>query len=514
MPAICVAIRNFSANFPDIALTLVVPREQGATTSLASYQLEVLREKNRDLNRHLHELIETASDNEQLVVRVHSLTVALMRERTLADTVRRIVAALTEDFHTELVRLALFRAPSDDLPKADWLIVAPKDAKRWSAFDEFLKRTEPLCGRLQPEKLDALFRHASQRSEIRRARSYRRHRHARDWRQRSEPLPSRHGHRVPEADRRGHRRRDRPVLDSLMSVDSLSGAIDRFIDYLRTERRYSPATIANYSRSLQRLFEHVESLKISRWRDVHADQIQNLIARTHRGGLSPGSLRDMLSAYRSFYRYLARESIAVTNPAIGIRSPKSPRKLPQVLDVDEVAALLDFPVDDPEAVRDRALLELLYSSGLRVSELTSVRWRDLDLQEGLIRVTGKGSKTRIVPVGRRALDALQSLRNQDQPGLDDPLVHGRLGKPLTPGGVRLRLKRRAKDQGVWKRVYPHLLRHSCASHVLESSGDLRAVQELLGHADIGTTQIYTHLDFQHLARVYDAAHPRARRAQK
>ena len=296
-----------------------------------------------------------------------------------------------------------------------------------------------------------------------------------------------------------------------MAGDSLSTAIDRFVDYLRTERRYSPATIANYSRSLQRLVVHAESLNIKRWRDVHSDQIQNLIARSHRGGLSPGSLRDMLSAYRSFYRFLAREGIAATNPAIGVRSPKTPRKLPQVLDVDEVAALLDFPADDPEAVRDRALLELLYSSGLRVSELTSVRWRDLDLHEGLIRVTGKGSKTRIVPVGRRARDALEALRNQDQPGLDDPLVCGRLGKPLTPGGVRLRLKRRAKDQGVWKRVYPHLLRHSCASHVLESSGDLRAVQELLGHADIGTTQIYTHLDFQHLARVYDAAHPRARR---
>jgi integrase/recombinase XerC len=179
--------------------------------------------------------------------------------------------------------------------------------------------------------------------------------------------------------------------------------------------------------------------------------------------------------------------------------------------VDEVAALLDFPTGDPEAVRDRALLELLYSSGLRVSELTNVRWRDLDLGEGLIRVVGKGSKTRIVPVGAKAIAALGALREQDRPGSDDPLVCGRLGKPLTPNGVRARLKRRAKDQGVWKRVYPHLLRHSCASHVLESSGDLRAVQELLGHADIGTTQIYTHLDFQHLARVYDAAHPRARR---
>ena len=299
-----------------------------------------------------------------------------------------------------------------------------------------------------------------------------------------------------------------------MDAEPLAGAIGKFVDYLRHERRYSPATINNYSRSLKSLHEHATALNVRRWRDLHTDQIQTLIAKSHRGGLSPGSLRDMLSAYRSFYRYLAREGIAANNPAIGVRSPKTPRKLPQVLDVDEVAALLDFPANDPEAVRDRALLELLYSSGLRVSELTSVRWRDLDLHEGLIRVTGKGSKTRIVPVGRRAREALAALREQDQPGLDDPLVHGRLGRPLTPSAVRLRLKRRAKDQGVWKRVYPHLLRHSCASHVLESSGDLRAVQELLGHADIGTTQIYTHLDFQHLARVYDAAHPRARRAQK
>jgi uncharacterized protein YigA (DUF484 family) len=147
---------EFLSEFPDIALTLIVPREQGSTTSLASYQLEVLRDKNQELNRRLHELIETASDNEQLVVRVHSLTVALMREKTLGDTVRRVVAGLTEDFHTELVRLALFRAPSEELA-ADWLIAAPRDAKQWAPFDEFFKRTEPLCGRLQPEKLDALF---------------------------------------------------------------------------------------------------------------------------------------------------------------------------------------------------------------------------------------------------------------------------------------------------------------------------------------------------------------------
>jgi integrase/recombinase XerC len=296
-----------------------------------------------------------------------------------------------------------------------------------------------------------------------------------------------------------------------MSTDSLSGATERFLDHLRHQRRYSPGTLDNYTRSLAALRTHALALQVPRWRDLRSEQVQSFVAAEHRRGLAPGTLKHMLAACRSFFRYLAREGEAASNPALGVRSPKAPRKLPQVLDVDEVAALLDFPTGDPEAVRDRALLELLYSSGLRVSELTNVRWRDLDLGEGLIRVVGKGSKTRIVPVGAKAIAALATLREQDHPGSDDPLVCGRLGTPLTPNGVRARLKRRAKDQGVWKRVYPHLLRHSCASHMLESSGNLRAVQELLGHADIGTTQIYTHLDFQHLARVYDAAHPRAKR---
>jgi len=293
--------------------------------------------------------------------------------------------------------------------------------------------------------------------------------------------------------------------------DALAAPIESYLDHLRVERRYAAGTIVNYARALADLLTYARNLQIRQWRDLKPDQMRAWLARLHRGGLTPGTLHHMLSACRSFFNFLARDGAVAANPAAGVHSPKLRRKLPEVLDVDEVGALLEFPPGDPEAVRDRALFELLYSSGLRVSELTGVHWRDLDFGEGLVRVTGKGSKTRIVPVGGKALAALQTLREQDHPGADDVLVHGRLGRPLTANGVRARLKRRARDQGVWKRVYPHLLRHSFASHMLESSGDLRAVQEMLGHADISTTQIYTHLDFQHLARVYDAAHPRARR---
>jgi integrase/recombinase XerC len=292
---------------------------------------------------------------------------------------------------------------------------------------------------------------------------------------------------------------------------ALAPRVDAFLAQLRVERRYSPSTIDHYGRALATLVEFAESHAIARWRDLRPTQVQGLLASEHRRGLAPASLRSLASAWRSFFRWLAREGEVDVNPATGLRSPRVQRKLPQVLDADEMAALVEVPGDDAEAVRDRALLELLYSSGLRVSELCGVRWRDLDGDGGFVRVTGKGSKTRIVPVGSKALGALAALKAQDLPDEADPLVRGRGGKPLTPNGVRVRLKKRAQQQGVWKRVYPHLMRHSCASHLLESSGDLRAVQELLGHADIGTTQIYTHLDFQHLAKVYDAAHPRAKR---
>ncbi|MGN6520897.1 MAG: tyrosine recombinase XerC [Dokdonella sp.] len=296
------------------------------------------------------------------------------------------------------------------------------------------------------------------------------------------------------------------------SGTDLGAAVDRFLHYLRDERRYSPSTVEHYAHAIAQLTEHAEARGISRWHELKPDQAQAALAERHRRrGYSPSTLRGIASAWRSFFRWLAREGEVAINPATGLRSPKVKRKLPEVLDTDETAALVELPGDDPETVRDRALLELLYSSGLRVAELCSVRWRDLDAGEGSLRVTGKGNKTRIVPVGTQALAALVALREQDRCGDDDPLVRGRRGAPLTPNGVRARLRKRAQEQGIWKRVYPHLLRHSCASHLLESSGDLRAVQELLGHADIGTTQIYTHLDFQHLAKVYDAAHPRARR---
>jgi integrase/recombinase XerC len=285
----------------------------------------------------------------------------------------------------------------------------------------------------------------------------------------------------------------------------------RFLEYLKVERRYSPGTLRNYTHALDALTRFAGGLALRDWNELRSEQLQTFIAAEHRRGLEPPSLRAMLSAFRSFFRFLARDGKLRNNPAAGVRSPKVRRKLPEVLDVDEAATLVAVKPGDPLALRDHAMLELLYSSGLRVSELCGVRWRDLDPEQGLLRVTGKGNKTRIVPVGRVALSALDALRNAQAAGADEPVLRGRGDHALTPGAVRAAIKRRARSQGVWKRVYPHLLRHSCASHLLESSGNLRAVQELLGHADIGTTQIYTHLDFQHLAKVYDAAHPRAKR---
>jgi len=286
--------------------------------------------------------------------------------------------------------------------------------------------------------------------------------------------------------------------------------VQRFLHRLEVERRCSPHTLTGYRRDLDTLLAACAGAGIGAWRELRADHLREAMARAHSKGLSPRSLQRRLSAWRSLFAYLIEQGVLRASPALGLRAPKAARKLPQVLDADEAAQLVELPAEDAQGRRDRAMLELFYSSALRLSELCALRWRDVDLSEGLVRVHGKGGKLRVVPIGTQARAALEALRG-DGATLDAPIFRGRGDKPIAARTVQQRLRRLAQRQGLWKRVHPHLLRHSCASHLLESSGDLRAVQELLGHADIGTTQIYTHLDFQHLARVYDSAHPRARR---
>ncbi len=286
-----------------------------------------------------------------------------------------------------------------------------------------------------------------------------------------------------------------------------------FLRHAEVERGLAPGTIEAYAEDLQRFADWgAAQSPMVEWSQVRAEHVRAFVAQAHRQGLSGKSLARKLSALRSFFDWLIRERVLGANPARGIRAPKSPRKLPSVLDADQLDALLDFPEGDPLAVRDRAMFELFYSSALRLSELVNLRWHDYDAVEGLVRVLGKGQRTRVVPVGSVAAKALATWQSDQAPSSPaQPMFTARGERAISVRNVQARLKTWAQRQGVWQRVHPHMLRHSCASHVLESSGNLRAVQELLGHADIATTQIYTHLDFQHLARVYDAAHPRARK---
>ncbi|WP_407061002.1 tyrosine recombinase XerC [Agrilutibacter solisilvae] len=286
--------------------------------------------------------------------------------------------------------------------------------------------------------------------------------------------------------------------------------IEGFLAYLRVERQTSPHTLDAYRRDLLALSHWVQA-QGRPFTTLDSEGLRGFIAAEHRRGLGPKSLQRRLSACRSLFAWLLRHGRIAANPAQGVRAPKAPRKLPQVLDPDEAQALVEVPTDAPLGLRDRALLELFYSSGLRLSELCALRWGDLDLADGLVTVLGKGRKQRSVPIGSHARRALHDWRASTGATSALPVFPGRGGGPITPRAVQLRIRQLAQRQGLFKRVHPHLLRHSFASHVLESSGDLRGVQELLGHADIATTQIYTHLDYQHLAKVYDAAHPRARR---
>ncbi|HEY3644149.1 MAG TPA: tyrosine recombinase XerC [Gammaproteobacteria bacterium] len=295
--------------------------------------------------------------------------------------------------------------------------------------------------------------------------------------------------------------------------DALQDWLQRFDENLAL-RNLSPHTRENYARDLVVLKAFCEKQKLGTWGALDVHHVRAFVSQRHRQGLSPKSLQRVLASIRSFYVFLQGEGVAKMNPAEGVRAPKAAKRLPDTLDADQMARLLQIPGEDAETVRDRAIMELLYSSGLRLAELISTRLTDMDLGQGLITVTGKGNKTRIVPVGRMAIDAIRAwlkLRGEFAKPEDQELFVSVRGGPLSPRSVQARLKHWGKVQGVQQGIYPHLLRHSFASHVLESSGDLRAVQELLGHANISTTQIYTHLDFQHLAKTYDAAHPRARK---
>lgn len=287
-----------------------------------------------------------------------------------------------------------------------------------------------------------------------------------------------------------------------------------FERYLRHERRASPQTLAAYRRDLARIADYCTRHGIGAWPELDVHHVRALTAEAHRRGLSPRSLQRLLSALRSFFRYLIREGHVGNDPAADVSAPRARRRLPDVLDPDQVGRLVEAGGDDALASRDRAIMELFYSSGLRLAELVSLDIHDVDLAEGMVRVTGKGARTRMVPVGRMAVGALQAwLRHRGELAREDvmALFVSRRGQRLSRRSVQMRLAHWSQRQGLDSKVHPHLLRHAFASHLLESSGDLRAVQELLGHADISTTQIYTHLDFQHLAEVYDRAHPRARR---
>ena len=288
-------------------------------------------------------------------------------------------------------------------------------------------------------------------------------------------------------------------------------------EYLRSlahQRHLAPVSIANYSRSLARL---LEVLGTARLRSLDSAQVRRSIARLNAMGLSPRALANLLSAWRGLYHWLVRHKDFAANPCQGVRAPKASRTLPKALSVEAAQRLLEaLPGGTAELVRDHALFELMYSSGLRRAEVLSLDCGDgrLDLKEGLVTVTGKGSKTRTIPVGSKAREALAAwlaVRTQIADPTEAALFVGPRGRRMAASTLAVRLNAWAQAQGAEGRVHPHMLRHSFASHVLQSSQDLRAVQEMLGHASISTTQIYTHLDFQSLAKVYDAAHPRAKK---
>jgi integrase/recombinase XerC len=287
-----------------------------------------------------------------------------------------------------------------------------------------------------------------------------------------------------------------------------------FLERLTTERRLSPHTVAAYEHDLRALLQFLGREQVASFKELDSFGVRRFAAESHRKGLSARSVARRLSAVRTFMNFLIETGVLKSNPGVHVQAPKAPRRLPATLDADQVASLLAISGDDPETLRDRAILELFYSSGLRLAELVSLDLGDVDAADRTVRVTGKGSKTRVVPVGKKALAALhdwRAVRGELARADETALFVGRRGRRISPRTVQKRVNEWAKRQGAPTGVHPHMLRHSFATHLLESSRNLRAVQELLGHASLSTTQVYTHLDFQHLASVYDQAHPRARR---
>ena len=290
--------------------------------------------------------------------------------------------------------------------------------------------------------------------------------------------------------------------------------LPRFFTHLSSERRLSAHTDSNYRRDLNLFQRFCEQQQIDDWTSVDSQHVRSFASAEFRRGQSPRTIQRRLSALRSFFNFLIRESVLRMNPAIQVQAPKARKRLPETIDADQMARLLTFRTDDDLSVRDKAIMELFYSSGLRLSELVNLDLGDVDLRDRTVRVIGKGNKARVVPVGRFAVEAIGTWL-KERGGLADAaepaLFVSKRGGRLLQRAVQLRIERWAKMQGLGVHLHPHMFRHSFATHLLESSQDLRAVQELLGHANISTTQVYTHLDFQHLAKIYDQAHPRARR---
>ena len=297
-------------------------------------------------------------------------------------------------------------------------------------------------------------------------------------------------------------------------MGAFAGWIERFQQHLASERRLSPHTLSAYRRELDAFAQWCVRSDLGDWARIEGHHVRSFAARSHAGGLQARSVQRRLSALRTFFGFLIREGLVQSNPALDIRAPKAGKRLPHTLDVDQMGRLLAMKPEGALQVRDLAMMELLYSSGLRLAELVGLSLGDLDLADRTVRVMGKGSKARIMPVGKQAVAALQHwLRERSAlAAADEKAVFvGMRGRRLGARAVQLLVARHARAQGLPTGVHPHLFRHSFATHLLESSRDLRAVQELLGHASISTTQIYTHLDFQHLARIYESSHPRARR---